>query len=78
MLNKENIINSYKNSEANLEEIIELKTILEKAKPIKPYLSPKNDSTWHCPRCGVMYNLNKKKAYCSYCGQKIDWSEKND
>ena len=75
MLNKESIIAAYKLSGANLEEMIELKTVLEKAEPVKPYLSSKNDDTWHCPRCGVMYNLNKKKVYCSYCGQKIDWSK---
>ncbi len=30
----------------------------------------------HCPSCEAIIEAHTSKIYCPYCGQKLDWSEK--
>lgn len=58
-----------------------LKELVDKETPKKPikgkviYNTFENIITHHC-ECGRELSLNN--AYCPKCGQKLDWSDKND
>lgn len=35
--------------------------------------------TWECPSCGETYEIEgEQHEYCPHCGQKIDWSEREE
>lgn len=54
--------------------------LLKKQIPKKPFV---DDDWYDCPTCGRALSLGHRKLidhkyeYCRYCGQCIDWSEKN-
>lgn len=48
---------------------------LEKQIPKKPIIW--NDGTEHCPCC-EMDNSHLRFRFCVDCGQKLDWSGKNE
>lgn len=49
----------------------------------KPFMNDRNCGFWTCPSCN--YELywdsdygQQKFEHCSYCGQKLDWSDEDD
>lgn len=56
----------------------ELKELVERATPKKPYYWGDwyGDEYWKCPCCEKTYDVDYgKNNYCLNCGQAIDWSE---
>lgn len=56
---------------------------LKKHIPMKPRIRTFdiNDNCvkfYICKSCGYTYAKGRMGAYCSACGQKIDWSKKNE
>lgn len=56
---------------------------VEKQKIVKPIIEYKQtqdcvtEVEWKCPICGTNYiELEPCGEWCSYCGQKLDWSDK--
>lgn len=62
--------------EANIEP---LRKLIEKATPKKPSDASASEldgyCDWICPTCGRTHLNDCPLDYCSYCGQKIDWSD---
>lgn len=52
---------------------------MRKQIPIKPKVMPKplgNEKYWwYCGFCGAAKHTNFRNNYCSYCGQRVDWSD---
>ena len=52
---------------------------MEKQMPLIPEIMPKplkNERFWwYCLNCGTSHHADFRSNYCSYCGQRIDWSE---
>lgn len=59
-------------------EFIELSLkAIEKQIPMKPYT--KNGVyglVWYCNNCGYSLCDYDDSLYCSFCGQRVDWSDK--
>ena len=55
-----------------------LKELVERATPKKT----KNRTTWNarCPSCDELFVFceDRKRPYCQYCGQALDWSENDE
>lgn len=69
-------LKQYVNNEVTpLERVIKS---LEKQIPLKPYA--KNSAyglVWYCSECGrALYDYYDDSLYCSFCGQRTDWSDK--
>ena len=56
-----------------------LEELVEKATPKKPSEASASEldgyCDWICPTCGRTHLNDCQLEYCSYCGQKIDWSD---
>lgn len=56
-----------------------LEELVEKATPKKPSEASASEldgyCDWICPTCGRTHLNDCPLDYCSYCGQKIDWSD---
>lgn len=52
---------------------------LEKQIPMKPKVMDKplknENFWWYCGTCGASRHTGSRSNYCSYCGQRVDWSE---
>lgn len=52
---------------------------MKKQIPVKPKVMPKplrNEHIWwKCGNCGADKHTNFRSNYCSFCGQRVDWSE---
>lgn len=52
---------------------------MRKQLPVKPkvMLRPLKSEKywWYCGSCGASRHTNSRSHYCSYCGQRVDWSE---
>ena len=52
---------------------------MQKQIPVKPKVMPKplkkESFWWYCGKCGASHHTNFRKSYCSYCGQRVDWSD---
>ena len=62
-----------------LEEVREAVEKQQKKKPKTKMLS--GDIEWWCPSCGeshIMMDSKKGFSHCHHCGQKLDWSEKDE
>ncbi len=54
--------------------------LISKETPMKPTNQVVIDwglgNAGDCPLC--LLDVNYQQKYCSYCGQKLDWSENNE
>lgn len=52
---------------------------MKKQIPIKPKVMDKqleNENIWwYCGACGASRHTGCRSNYCSYCGQRVDWSD---
>ena len=52
---------------------------MRKQIPVKPKIMEKplkNEKFWwYCGSCGASRHTNVRSNYCSFCGQRVDWSE---
>ena len=55
-----------------------LEELVEKATPKKVVKWLNDRSMACCPQCGAAEYAEKNPKHCHYCGQAIDWSDKND
>ena len=62
------------------EDYEKLEEILEKQKPKKPKkIKLRQGTQWLCPACGnTVAGLRVDLLYCNECGQKLDWSVKDE
>ena len=75
---KEKIIDEIKNraEKKGIEPSDYLEMILEKDTAKKPKdLLADLFIEWECPNCNSTNMSGRFPDYCSYCGQRIDWSE---
>lgn len=60
----------------------EVREAVEKQRAKKPKTKTLcGDIEWWCPGCGeshIMMDSKKGFDYCHHCGQKLDWSEKDE
>lgn len=61
-----------------IDDFITLNELVDKATPKKT----KNRTTWNarCPSCDELFVFceDRKRPYCQYCGQALDWSENDE
>ena len=47
--------------------------------PVKPKVMDKTlrdeQFWWYCGACGASRHTGSRSNYCSFCGQRVDWSE---
>lgn len=52
---------------------------MKKQIPMKPKVMNKPLKSekfwWYCGSCGASRHTGERSYYCSYCGQRVDWSE---
>lgn len=60
-------------------QLVCLQELIDKETPMKPIDYDIDEETpcydWVCPNCERFHMTTDAPKYCSYCGQKIDWSE---
>ena len=56
-----------------VDEMIDIKELVEKATPKKLLYSEEYISFSHCPNCKKVVPI--RGDYCPRCGQALDWSE---
>ncbi|HCL03789.1 MAG TPA: hypothetical protein DHW61_15520 [Lachnoclostridium phytofermentans] len=52
---------------------------MRKQIPVKPKVMQRKSENeklwWYCGSCGASRITGSRSNYCSYCGQRVDWSE---
>lgn len=73
---KEELLKQLKNISEALDKQTE-----KKVKNIHPIMDFNGNEVYkrgECPVCGFEFSCSNNTKYCFYCGQKLDWSNKNE
>lgn len=72
----------YKEKEHDYEVLKELVDKATPAKPINKIINCYGDRVLSCPHCKQPFDVLKRRIYkfnyCHYCGQRLDWSDKDE